>query len=215
MGLELQTGSDALHAVAQSLLLPTVIVLLGLLAFTAYQFGSLAIEYFTERRRLTVRLPVLLRDIETSPADQLNVVIERSGMLRRQKVAAREIVAAADLPQETLVSLARGLLAREEARWARTVSVTDTVARIAPMFGLMGTLIPLAPGLMGLAKGDVKTLSDALLVGFDTTIAGLAASAVCFVISKVRSHWYQNYMSQLEAALTSLLSRISEVESRG
>ena len=59
------------------------------------------------------------------------------------------------------------------------------------MFGLMGTLIPLGPGLIALGQGDTKTLSDSLLIAFDTTIAGLVAGAIAYVVSGIRKSWYE------------------------
>jgi biopolymer transport protein ExbB/TolQ len=78
------------------------------------------------------------------------------------------------------------------------------------MFGLMGTLIPLAPGLLGLATGDVKTLSESLIIAFDTTILGLAVAVVGYFISKVRSSWYEDYMVLSEALMTTILEKFSD-----
>jgi biopolymer transport protein ExbB/TolQ len=79
------------------------------------------------------------------------------------------------------------------------------------MFGLMGTLIPLGPGMIALGQGDTQTLADSLLIAFDTTVAGLAAAGVAFAISRLRKRWYEEYLSSLEALMESLL----EVFDRG
>jgi len=84
--------------------------------------------------------------------------------------------------------------------------VTDLVARIAPMFGLMGTLIPLGPGLIALGQGDTKTLSDSLMIAFDTTIAGLVSGAVSYFISGVRKGWYEQYMSWTQTIMETILT---------
>lgn len=42
------------------------------------------------------------------------------------------------------------------------------------MLGLLGTLIPLGPGIIALGQGDTQTLSTSLLTAFDTTIAACA-----------------------------------------
>ena len=69
------------------------------------------------------------------------------------------------------------------------------------MFGLMGTLIPLGPGLIALGQGDTKTLSSSLLIAFDTTVAGLISAAVSYIISSVRNRWYEEYMVNLETVM--------------
>ena len=79
----------------------------------------------------------------------------------------------------------------------------------------MGTLIPLGPGIVALGQGDTATLSGSLLVAFDTTVAGLIVAAVVLVIAKIRRRWYDQYMSALEAAVTTLLERIDLMNGKG
>lgn len=52
------------------------------------------------------------------------------------------------------------------------------IAKLGPMFGLLGTLIPLGPGIVALGQGDTVTLSESMNVAFDTTIAGVISAAV-------------------------------------
>ncbi len=208
MALETVALKDVLHGMAQAMLVPTIIGLILLAGFTVYQIGSVIAERLTERRRLRARLPELLRRLDGAAGPDLPEIIEGSGMLRRQKRAMGVLIDAQALPEETRVALARELLSAEEAHYARIVGRTDTVARIGPMLGLMGTLIPLAPGLTALAEGDVRVLSQSLMVAFDTTIVGLAAAAVCYVISKTRTRWYEQYGVTLETVLSAVLERL-------
>ena len=78
------------------------------------------------------------------------------------------------------------------------------------MFGLLGTLIPLGPGILALGQGDTFTLSSSLLTAFDTTVAGLLAAAVATVVSSLRRSWYRQYVSQLEVLSQCILDREKE-----
>jgi biopolymer transport protein ExbB/TolQ len=78
------------------------------------------------------------------------------------------------------------------------------------MAGLLGTLIPLGPGIIALGQGDTYTLSASLLTAFDTTIAGLAAAGVCLVVHSVRSRWYAAYMSDLETLADCVTELVSD-----
>ena len=78
-------------------------------------------------------------------------------------------------------------------------------AKIGPMLGLLGTLIPLGPGIIALGQGDTITLSSSLLTAFDTTIMGLIAAAIAIVISTIRTRWYTDYMSILETLMECIL----------
>ncbi|MEA3281853.1 MAG: MotA/TolQ/ExbB proton channel family protein [Euryarchaeota archaeon] len=72
------------------------------------------------------------------------------------------------------------------------------VARVGPMFGLMGTLIPMGPALLGLSAGDIDTLANNLVIAFGTTVVGLMAGAIGFMVATVRARWYKQDISDIE-----------------
>lgn len=80
----------------------------------------------------------------------------------------------------------------------RRIERADFITRLAPMLGLMGTLIPLGPGLAALGDGDVKILSTAMSVAFDTTVLGLLAGMTGFVIGRLRRRWYDKALSIMD-----------------
>jgi len=82
------------------------------------------------------------------------------------------------------------LLARGRTR----VDRADLLARAGPMLGLMGTLIPLGPGLSALGRGDVAALATAVTVAFDTTVLGLAVGIVGFVLGRARRRLYDRLL---------------------
>ena len=47
------------------------------------------------------------------------------------------------------------------------------VSRIAPMLGLIATMIPMGPALKSLADGDIQGISESLIVAFYAVIFGL------------------------------------------
>ena len=194
---------DVLRAVSSALEVPVVIVLILFLLAAAVLTGWGIAEFFTERRHLKVALPQLLEDLRT--ADDRAAVIEASGLLRRQKDALLELLNHPDFNGEMRETLAVRLLEQEQDRYDRIVKLSELLARLAPMFGLLGTLIPLGPGIIALGQGDTYTLSTSLLTAFDTTVAGLVAAAFSTVISTVRRGWYREYASILEAAAEMLL----------
>ena len=80
----------------------------------------------------------------------------------------------------------------------KRIERADFITRLAPMLGLMGTLIPLGPGLAALGDGDVKILSTAMCVAFVTTVLGFLAGMTGFVISRLRRRWYDKALSLME-----------------
>ena len=196
---------EMLRAVASGLQVPTIVILLILVALTVVLLGSLVGEYFTERKQLSGSIPELIDALQGKDGRELAAVIENSGLLQRQKAAVLELVQRENLPLDTRIALAKKLLLDEEKHYVGRVRISDLISKIAPMFGLMGTLIPLAPGLIALGQGDTKTLSDSLLIAFDTTVAGLISAAVSLFISSVRKSWYAGYSSSLEAVMDAVL----------
>ncbi|TDT44421.1 outer membrane transport energization protein ExbB [Halospina denitrificans] len=86
------------------------------------------------------------------------------------------------------------------ARAQRRIDRADLIARIGPMMGLMGTLIPLGPGLAALGRGDLDILAEAVTVAFNTTVLGLLAGIIGFMLGRARRRWYDGAMAELEEA---------------
>lgn len=192
------TINNILRAVASSLNTPVIIILLILVAAAVALIGSLVVEIFTERRHLKVKLPALMDELRSGEKSTEECILQ-SGLLKTQKAALVELTRHPDFTPEMREALAIRLLEEEKNRFDRRMAPTDLIAKLGPMFGLLGTLIPLGPGLIALGQGDTYTLSQSLLTAFDTTIAGLISAAAAMLIGTVRKAWYGNYMSILEA----------------
>ena len=197
----------ALHAVSQCLSTPTIVLLLLFAAFTVYTLGSFVYEIVAERRHFKAVLPALIDDIDASGYEELGDVIQQSGLLESQRALLRELIAHMHLPEDALTEVAKRLLAEEEKRYRKSLSPVEAASRVAPMLGLMGTLIPLGPGITALSSGDLTTLSSSLLMAFDTTVVGLAVAVVCYLVAKVRRGWYNDYLACLESMLNTLLEK--------
>lgn len=202
--------NDVLYVVAQGIGIPVVIVLLALIVAALVCVGAVLVEFFTERTHYKAVMPQLIEELEACADDDPEAmvgVIESSGLLRRQKDALSTVASYGNLPHDALNSLAKTYLAEEADFYSGKLTLTDTIARVAPMFGLMGTLIPLGPGIVALSSGDLETLGNSLSIAFNTTIAGLISAAVCVIVSKVRQRWYKGYLSSEEAAMNCLLEK--------
>ena len=80
----------------------------------------------------------------------------------------------------------------------RRIERADLIARIGPMLGLMGTLIPLGPGIAALSRGEVQTLAASVSVAFDTTVLGLLAGIIGFALGRIRRRWYDQLLDKVE-----------------
>ena len=187
---------------------PVIVILIALVVVMVVIVGMVVAEVFTERRYFNLSLPALIDDLQHS-ADTENVVRD-SGMLGRQKRSLLELLRHRDATENELESLAVDLVFQEQAHFDRRVKATDLISKIAPMLGLMGTLIPLGPGIAAISSGDTELLSSSLLIAFDTTVLGLIVAAVALVVSTIRKTWYAKYMSAFEAAAECVLEKACE-----
>lgn len=198
--------SKAMRVIASSMKYPVIILLLLLVAVTVFMIGWIIVEFFTERRHLKEVLPPLVDRLnEAEGMDGVEYRVSISRLLKRQKNALIELTKHPDITSLMRESLAVRLIQQEHSFYDRRLKVSDMIAKIAPMLGLLGTLIPLGPGIIALGQGDTITLSSSLLTAFDTTILGLISAAVAIVISTIRSRWYENYMSVLETLMECIL----------
>jgi len=198
---------ELLHNLTQALLYPTMAVLLLLIVYAVWCIGSVAVEAVVERRHFKVTLPELLASVEGSAYSGLFDVIEGSGLLGFQKRDVQTLIAYGYLPEESRVALAKRLLTTQEGAYAKVVSRTDTAAKVSPMVGLMGTLIPLGPGVVALGQAQTELLSSSIMIAFDTTIAGLVVAIVALLVSRWRRRWYEDYMSVMEALMAATLEK--------
>jgi len=195
---------STIHTVSSALETPAIIVLIVMVVLVVVQLGGVFIEFFFERMGKTLHAPDVIERLSGKSDEEKLEIIEKSNFQKPQKRAFTKLLKSG-IPGEERKLLAVQLLTDEETRLDKAVAVTDIIARIAPMFGLMATLIPLGPGLIALGQGDTKGLSDSLLTAFDATVSGLAAAGVAFVISKVRKRWYKTDLETMETVLEEVI----------
>ena len=63
------------------------------------------------------------------------------------------------------------------------------VTRIAPMLGLVATMIPMGPALKSLADGNIQGISENLVIAFAAVIFGLVTSSITFWTASVKKRW--------------------------
>ena len=61
--------------------------------------------------------------------------------------------------------------------------------KVGPSLGLLGTLIPMGTALAALTAGNLEAMAGQMVVAFTTTIVGLSAGTVAYVVQVVRHAW--------------------------
>ena len=62
-------------------------------------------------------------------------------------------------------------------------------SRVAPMLGLVATMIPMGPALVAVASGQSQGVAESLAPAFAAVIVALVAASITFVVYSVRRRW--------------------------
>ena len=90
------------------------------------------------------------------------------------------------------------LLSEYEIEADKELSTSKVLTKMGPILGLMGTLIPMGPALVGLATGDIASMAYNMQVAFATTVVGLVVSAIGFLTQQVKERWAVKNITMLE-----------------
>ena len=208
-GSELLTA--ALNVVSQSLQIPVIIFLLIFAIFAVFAFGGLISDY-SGRKKLTreYKEKLVFSLVNAVSVEELTNIVNSSEIFDNQKEVLLKIIDAHSLSSDSREAWALNLIEEEEVIMAKSLEKVDIVTRIGPTLGLMGTLIPMGPGLAALGSGDVTTLANAIIVAFDTTVVGIGSGAIAYVISKIRRRWYEEYSSNLQLFVNAVLENLNK-----
>ena len=185
--------------------LPVKVVLIVMLVVSLIMVGGLIAELL-QRRYLTVKAASVIDAIKKGDNDTVTI-IKNSSLLARQKRLLLELTIHNSLTDEMKENFASSLLDNYSQNLDWVVKKSDLIVKLGPTFGLLGTLIPLGPGIIALAQGDTATLSYSLLAAFDTTVIGLIAASICTVISMIRRRWYAKDKIMLTLIMEAVLER--------
>src|SRR3954453_2027736 len=196
MPVAADTVSEALSGLAGALRVPVHVAALALLALLALELGRLTIEGWRRVRPGAPRLQeVAARALADSAAAPL-LARRAPGPLAERTVL--DLAAAAGSPQSDAIENA---LADYELRIQRRLDRTRMLVRAGPAIGLMGTLIPLAPGLSALGDGDFERLAGDLKTAFAATVVGILVGTAAFALTLIRTRLYTEDLAGLGRAV--------------
>lgn len=185
---------DGLAEIATALQVPVLIAAIGVLLLCALELGRFGAEYW--RRRVRSR-DFDLRELTERAIAELQHAAHYAS-LAPGAIAAKALVEIATHQGADRARAAEHALARYELEVQRRLDRTRLLVRAGPAIGLMGTLIPLAPGLAALGDGDVSALAENLRDAFGATVVGLLVGTVAFALTLARTRMYTEDLAALE-----------------
>ena len=187
--------SNMLFWLSNGMLIPDIIFLLFFFIKALLMIGGFYGTYIA-RTKINVNLN---REIgKTGVEEFLDTLPEGNGKSKLLEYL-RKIKAA---PQDR--ALREKLLGDYEIAADKELGQSKLLVKIGPMLGLMGTLIPMGPALVGLATGDIGSMAYNMQVAFATTVVGIVIGAIGFITLQVKQRWVAADMNILEYVVESL-----------
>lgn len=187
----MNTISDIMFWISTGLLVPVVVLLIALFFRSLLLVGNFFGQYMSIRK--TDRL--IRGQMQTLTPDNLSALAEQLPDKSTSLVVnyMKRILDA----QESSPQVQR-LLANFEIAADKDLATSKTLTKLGPILGLMGTLIPMGPALVGLSTGDIASMAYNMQVAFATTVIGLFAGAIGFLTQQVKQRWYLQDMTNLD-----------------
>lgn len=176
----MQLLTDLFFLISTALMIPVMLALLLGLFYSLFLIGVTIREY-VDRVKNRKERQAYLEAIEKKTTEIPTVC--GSGEL----IGMMNMIASRKTDSQLI---AKKLADLEISRLTELEKVAD-MTKYGPALGLMGTLIPLGPALVGLAEGDLKTMSTNMIVAFATTIVGVFISLLALSVHSMKKRWFR------------------------
>ena len=187
----MNTISDIMFWISTGLLVPVIVLLILLFFRSLLLVGSFFGQYVSIRK--TDKL--IREQMETLHVNNVDHFAEKLPEKSNSLVVMFMKRILADQQNKAQV---QRLLANFEIAADKDLAISKTLTKLGPILGLMGTLIPMGPALVGLSTGDIASMAYNMQVAFATTVIGLVAGAIGFLTQQVKQRWYLQDMTNLE-----------------
>ena len=174
--------SNILYWISTGLLVPVIVLLIYFFLRSLILIGGFFGQYMTEKKTAAM-LDKKVKEINPSNInDFLASFSDKKGILVIDYL--NEIYKSADSPARLDMLVSEYELAAE-----KNIATSKILTKMGPILGLMGTLIPMGPALVGLATGDIASMAYNMQVAFATTVVGLVVSAIGFITQQTKERW--------------------------
>ena len=187
----MNTISNILYWISTGLLVPVIVLLIFFFVHALILIGAFFGQYLNQKRTATkfydrirnltpATLPEFTASLPVTPAS-ITMAYAKKIIGERGNNAKIEL-----------------LLAEYEIEADKNIATSKVLTKMGPILGLMGTLIPMGPALVGLASGDIASMAYNMQVAFATTVVGLVVSGIGFLTQQVKERWAISNLTILE-----------------
>lgn len=183
--------SKALFGIANSLLIPDVILLILFFFRALLLIGSTYSNYMVRRKNSRL-FDAAIKELTPEKVSDLQARLpEKADSLFTKYL--KDL-----LTKERTEDYADYALTKFETEAAKDINLSRILAKLGPVLGLIGTLISMSPALVGLSTGDISGMAYNMQVVFASTVVGLIISAVGLFTLELKQRWYAKDVNNLD-----------------
>ena len=186
----MDTISEILFWVANSLLIPDIIALLLLFVRSLLWLGSFYNHFITKQKNDKL-LNDLIQNLSAEKVEDLKSILPQKDNSLYIKYLRRL------LSREPSEAYSEYLISNFETEADKDLSISKILAKIGPVLGLIGTLIAMSPALVNLSSGDVSGMAYNMQIVFATTVIGLVVSMAGLITLQFKQRWYSQESNHL------------------
>lgn len=183
--------SEILFIVSNGLMIPVILLLLYFLVKAIWillgLYGQIKVQ-----REISSTLKALVRDYSDECIKDTQIKLQATGECIVSEYLKRIIEHKHDS------RYCEHELADFQVEVQKILAKYRMLVKFGPMLGLMGTLIPMGPALVGLGLGDISSMAYNMQVAFATTVIGMLVSGIGLCTLQLNQRYYAGYLNDLE-----------------
>lgn len=183
--------SEILFIVSNGLMIPVILLLLYFLVKAIWillgLYGQIKVQ-----REISSTLKALVRDYSDECIKDTQIKLQATGECIVSEYLKRIIEHKHDS------RYCEHELADFQVETQKILAKYRMLVKFGPMLGLMGTLIPMGPALVGLGLGDISSMAYNMQVAFATTVIGMLVSGIGLCALQLNQRYYAGYLNDLE-----------------
>lgn len=183
--------SEILFIVSNGLMIPVILLLLYFLVKAIWillgLYGQIKVQ-----REISSTLKALVRDYSDECIKDTQIKLQATG----ESIVSEYLKRIIEHKHDS--RYCEHELADFQVETQRILTKYRMLVKFGPMLGLMGTLIPMGPALVGLGLGDISSMAYNMQVAFATTVIGMLVSGIGLCALQLNQRYYAGYLNDLE-----------------
>lgn len=183
--------SEILFIVSNGLMIPVILLLLYFLVKAIWillgLYGQIKVQ-----REISSTLKALVRDYSEEYIKDTQIKLQATG----ESIVSEYLKRIIEHKHDS--RYCEHELADFQVEAQKILAKYRMLVKFGPMLGLMGTLIPMGPALVGLGLGDISSMAYNMQVAFATTVIGMLVSGIGLCALQLNQRYYAGYLNDLE-----------------